>query len=79
MYIVLASSRIYSAQRQAITRDDDDDEELCRQRIMVGSKSHCRAVPSQIWCASNLIFIMSSKLAYEVKNCNDIMSLARKF
>ena len=23
----------------------------------VGSKSHCRAVPSPIWCASNLIFI----------------------
>ena len=42
----------------------------------VGSKSHCRAVPavpSPIWCASNLIFIISSKLAYEVKNCNDIM------
>ena len=29
-------------------------------RNMVGSKSHCRAVPavpSPIWCASNLIFI----------------------
>ena len=24
MYIVLASSRIYSARRQAITRDDDE-------------------------------------------------------
>ena len=44
----------------------------------VGSKSHCRAVPavpSPIWCASNLLFIISSKLAYEVKNCNDIMFL----
>ena len=41
----------------------------------VGSKSHCRAVPavpSPIWCASNLMFIISSKLAYEV---NDIMFL----
>ena len=27
MYIVLASSRIYSARRQAITRDDDDDDD----------------------------------------------------
>ena len=26
MYIVLASSRIYSAPWQAITRDDDDDD-----------------------------------------------------
>ena len=43
-----------------------------------GSKSHCRAapaVPSPIWCPSNLIFIISSKLTYEVKNCNDIMFL----
>ena len=45
---------------------------------MVGSKSHCRAVPavpSPILCASHLIFIISSKLAYEVKNCNDLMFL----
>ena len=44
----------------------------------VGSKSHCRAapaVPSPIWCPSNLIFTNSSKLTYEVKNCNDIMFL----
>ena len=44
----------------------------------VRSKSHCRAVPavsSPIWCASNLMFIISSKLVYEVKNCNDIMFL----
>ena len=48
---------------------------MCRR---VGSKSHCRAVPAvpcPILCASNLIFIISSKLAYEVKNCNDIMFL----
>ena len=44
----------------------------------VGSKSHCRAVPSEpspIWGPSNLVFIISSKLTYEVKNCNDIMFL----
>ena len=48
------------------------------RQLTVGSKSHCRAVPavpSPIWCASNLIFIISSKLAYKVKNCNDTMFL----
>ena len=52
-----------------------------QQRVVVngvGAKSHGRAVPavpSPIWCASNVIFIISSKLTYEVKNCNDIMFL----
>ena len=34
MYIVLASSRLYSAKRQTITGDDDDDEVLVEKHTI---------------------------------------------
>ena len=63
MYIVLASSRIYSARRQAITRDDDDDDlgGLLRG-LLIGS-------PGTPVCAVRLFTGMSRITGIDLNTC----------
>ena len=64
MYIVLASSRLYSHWRQAITEDDDDDDE---GRVGPSDLTKCRVDPDSYQIAQRQSAVKSLTLTITLK------------